>query len=83
MTEKAETKNAMVHVLRQTDDAIREQFGRGASDEEVENYVEKIRGTWNDRINEFLKDNSYERTILDQMIAAVRDGRNLSFDRKA
>lgn len=54
MTEKAETKNAMVHVLRQTDDAIREQFGRGASDEEVENYVEKIRGTWNDRINEFL-----------------------------
>ena len=83
MTEKAETKNAMVHVLRQTDDAIRDQFGRGASDEEVENYVEKIRGTWNDRINEFLKDNSYDRTILDQMIAAVRDGRSLSFDRKA
>lgn len=82
MTEKAENKNAMLYVLQKTDEAVWEKVTSGASEEAVAEYAEKIRSSWPDKVREYLKDNSYDRTILNQMIDAVRNGKDLSFNKK-
>lgn len=78
MTEKAENKNAMLHVFRQTDKSVWEKAVSGASKEDVAEYAQQIKKSWPDQIRTFLKDNSYDRTILNQMIADVRNGKSSS-----
>lgn len=82
MTEKAEKKNAMLYALQKTDAAVWGKAASGASKEVVAEYAEQVRSSWPDMIQEYLKDNSYDRTILNQMIATVRAGKDLSFDKK-
>ena len=79
LTETAEKKNAMLYVLRQNNDALLQKIAVGALDEAVAGYAEQVRNSWPEQIREFLKDNSYDRAVLKQMITTVRRGESLSF----
>ena len=49
----------------------------------MEIYAQQVKDTWKDKINAFLEENSYDKTVLDKMISLVREGKSLSFDQKA
>ena len=34
---------------------------------------------WQEKISEYLEENAFDRTALDQMIAAIRTGKMMSF----
>ena len=49
------------------------------SDKEMANYAELVREKWQEKISEYLEENALDRTALDQMIAAIRTGKMVSF----
>ena len=49
------------------------------SDKEMADYTELVREKWQEKISEYLKENAFDRTALDQMIAAIRTGKMMSF----
>lgn len=82
MTEKAEKEKSSFFVMKETAAATRAKIEGGASDEEMTEYAELVRETWQEKIDEYLGENAYDRTILNQMITAVRNGKDLSFNKK-
>lgn len=42
-------------------------------------YAELVRDKWQKKISEYLKENAFDRTALDQMIAAIHTGKMMSF----
>lgn len=42
-------------------------------------YAELVREKWHEKISEYLKENAFDRTALDQMISAIRTGKIVSF----
>ena len=83
ITQKSELQQATWAVMRQTAEATRQKIESGASEEEMEIYAQQVKDTWKDKINAFLEENSYDKTVLDKMISLVREGKSLSFDQKA
>lgn len=49
------------------------------SDKEMADYAELVRDKWQEKISEYLEENAFDRTALDQMIAAIRTGKMVSF----
>lgn len=49
------------------------------SDKEMTDYAELVREKWQEKISEYLEENAFDRTALDQMIAAIRTGKMMSF----
>lgn len=83
ITQKSELQQATWAVMRQTAEATRQKIESGASEEEMEIYAQQVKDTWKDKINAFLEENSYDKTVLEKMISLVREGKSLSFDQKA
>lgn len=42
-------------------------------------YAELVRDKWQEKISAYLEENAFDRTALDQMIAAIRTGKMMSF----
>lgn len=49
------------------------------SDKEMTDYAELVCEKWQEKISEYLEENAFDRTALDQMIAAIRTGKMVSF----
>lgn len=49
------------------------------SDKEMADYAELVREKWQEKISEYLEENAFDRTALDQMIADIRTGKMMSF----
>lgn len=49
------------------------------SGKEMADYAELVREKWQEKISEYLEENAFDRTALDQMIAAIRTGKMMSF----
>lgn len=79
MTEKAEKQNASFAIMKQTAAATKAKIQSGASEKEMTDYAELVREKWQEKIDEYLEENAYDRTALQQMIAAIRTGKALSF----
>lgn len=79
MTNKAEKEKASFAVMKQTAAATRARIEGGASDQEMTNSAELVREKWQEKVDQYLKENSYHRTVLNQMIAAIRTGKTASF----
>lgn len=78
MTEKAERERASFAVMKQTAAATKAQLRSGASEEDMADCAEQVRETWQEKLRAYLAENSYDRTALRQMIAAIRAGERLS-----
>lgn len=83
MTEKAEKEKASFAVMKQTAAETRAAIQSGASEKEMLDYAELVREKWQEKIGKYLEENGYDRTALDQMIAAVRSGNISSFQAMA
>lgn len=83
MTDKAEKEKASFAVMKQTAAETRAAIQSGASEKEMFDYAELVREKWQEKIDKYLDENGYDRTALDQMIAAVRSGNILSFQAMA
>ena len=83
MTEKAEKEKASFAVMKQTAAETRAAIQSGASEKEMLDYSELVREKWQEKIGKYLEENGYDRTALDQMIAAVRSGNISSFQAMA
>lgn len=79
MTKKAEKQNASFAIMKQTAAATKAKIQSGASEKEMTDYAELVREKWQEKIDEYLEENAYDRTALQQMIAAIRTGKALSF----
>lgn len=79
MTEKAEQQQATFAVMKQTAAATKAMIQSGASEKEMADCAELVREKWQEKISEYRKENSYDRTALAQMIAAIRAGNVASF----
>ena len=79
MTENAEKQKASFAVMKQTAAATKAKIQSGASDKEMADYAELMREKWQEKISEYLEENAFDRTALDQMIAAIRTGKMMSF----
>lgn len=79
MTEKDEKKKAAFSVMKQTAMATDAMIRRGASEKEMSDYAKLVREKWQDKINEYLKENSHDRTILSEMITSIRARRATAF----
>lgn len=79
MTNKAEKEKASFAVMKQTAATIQEKIRSGASDKEMTSYAELVRERWQEKIDKYLEENAYDRTVLNQMIATIRAGKLLSF----
>ena len=42
-------------------------------------YAELVCEKWQEKISEYLEENAFDRTALDQMIAAIRTGKMVPF----
>lgn len=42
-------------------------------------YAELVREKWQEKISEYLEENAFDRTALDQMIAAIHTGKMMFF----
>ena len=83
MTEKAEKEKASFAVMKQTAAETRAAIQSGASEKEMFDYAELVREKWQEKIGKYLDENGYDRTALEQMIAAVRSGNISSFQAMA
>lgn len=72
MTEKDEKKKAAFSVMKQTAMATDAMIRRGASKKEMSDYAKNVREKWQEKISEYLKENSHDRTLLNEMIATIR-----------
>lgn len=79
MTENSEKQKASFAVMKQTAAATKAKIQSGASDKEMADYAELVREKWQEKISEYLEENAFDRTALDQMIAAIRTGKMMSF----
>ena len=69
--------------MKQTAAETRAAIQSGASEKEMLDYAELVREKWQEKIGKYLEENGYDRTALDQMIAAVRSGNISSFQAMA
>lgn len=69
--------------MKQTAMATDAMIKRGASKKEMSDYAKNVREKWQDKINEYLKENSHDRTILREMITAIRAGTVTAFHGRA
>lgn len=83
MTGKAEREKASCSVMKQTAAATKAMIWSGTSDKEMMDYTELVREKWQDKISEYLEENSYDRTVLGEMITAIRTGTVVSFHARA
>ena len=74
MTEKSEKQKASFAVMKQTAAATQAMIQNGASEREMTDYSELVREKWQEKINEYLEENAFDRTALQQMISAIRTG---------
>ena len=65
--------------MKQAAAATKAKIQSGASEKEMTDYAELVREKWQEKIDEYLEENAYDRTALQQMIAAIRTGKALSF----
>ncbi|HIS65571.1 MAG TPA: hypothetical protein IAA83_09420 [Candidatus Avoscillospira avistercoris] len=79
MTEKSEQQKAAFAVMKQTAKATDAKIRSGASEQEMADYAAMVREKWQEKINEYLKEHSFDRTALSQMVAAIRGGTNRVF----
>lgn len=79
MTEKAEREKAAFAVMKQTAAATKAKIRSGASEGEMADYAGLVREKWQDQIRAYLEENAYDRTVLNQMILAIRTGKMSSF----
>lgn len=79
MTEKDEKKKAAFSIMKQTAMTTDAMIRRGASEKEMSDYAKLVREKWQDKISEYLKENSHDRTILSEMITAIRFGKITTF----
>ena len=77
------TEKASFAVMKQTAAETRAAIQSGASEKEMFDYAELVREKWQEKIGKYLDENGYDRTALEQMIAAVRSGNISSFQAMA
>ena len=73
----------LIPVMKQTAAETRAAIQSGASEKEMFDYAELVREKWQEKIGKYLDENGYDRTALEQMIAAVRSGNISSFQAMA
>lgn len=74
MAGKAEKQKASFAVMKQTAAATKAKIESGTSDKEMTDYSELVSEKWQEKISEYLEENAFDRTTLNQMIAAIRTG---------
>lgn len=79
MTAKSEKQKVAFAVMKQTAKATDAMIRSGASQQELTDYAALVREKWQEKINEYLEDHSFDRTALYEMVAAIRGGKNTAF----
>ena len=83
MTAKSEQQKAAFSVMKQTAKATDAMIRSGASEQELTDYAALVREKWQEKINEYLEENSFDRTALYEMVATIRGGKNTAFQAMA
>lgn len=77
VTSREERRTAVFEVLKKNARAMDAMMQRGASQKEIEEFARWNRETLEDRISDFIKNNSaYDRSLMAQLIQRVRTGQN-------